>query len=33
VRGPVYTDGTADGYPGQLLLTSNGGASWHRVTF
>jgi hypothetical protein len=33
VRGPVYTDGNADGYPGQLLLTSNGGASWHRVTF
>jgi hypothetical protein len=33
VRGPVWTDGTAGGLPGWLLLTSNGGASWHRVTF
>jgi hypothetical protein len=33
VRGPVYTDGAAFGYPGQLLLTGNGGASWYRVNF
>jgi hypothetical protein len=33
VHGPVHTDGTAGGYPGQLLLTGNGGASWHLVRF
>jgi len=33
VHGPVHTDGTAAGFPGQLLLTSNGGASWHLVHF
>jgi hypothetical protein len=33
VRGPVHTDGTAGGFAGQLLLTSNGGKSWHLVRF
>jgi hypothetical protein len=33
VHGPVHTDGTAAGFPGQLLLTGNGGASWHLVHF
>jgi hypothetical protein len=33
VRSPVYADGTAAGHLGQLLLTDNGGASWHRVAF
>ena len=33
VRGPVHTDGTAGGFAGQLLLTSNGGKSWHAVRF
>ena len=33
VHGPVHTDGTAGGFPGQLLLTSDGGAKWHVVRF
>jgi len=33
VSGPVYTDGNADGVPGKLLLTSDGGATWHPVTW
>jgi hypothetical protein len=33
VRGPVFTNGNPDGSAGWLLLTSNGGASWHRVLF
>ena len=33
VSGPAYTDGNTEGMPGQLLLTSNGGASWQAVTW
>ena len=33
VFGPVYDDGNPDGMPGQLLLTSDGGASWTTVRF
>lgn len=33
VHGPVYQDGNAYGMPGQLLLTSDGGASWTTVPF
>ena len=33
VRAPARTDGNGDGSPGQLLLTSNGGATWQRVSF
>jgi hypothetical protein len=33
VHGPVNTDGSAGGLPGQLLLTDNGGATWHVVRF
>lgn len=33
VHGPALADGNRDGRPGQLLLTSNGGASWQLVNF
>lgn len=33
VRGPAVSDGNKDGRPGQLLFTSDGGASWHAVSF
>ena len=33
VLGPVYGDGNPYGMPGQLLLTSDGGASWTAVRF
>jgi hypothetical protein len=32
VLGPAYTDGNTYGMPGQLLLTSDGGATWQTVT-
>jgi hypothetical protein len=33
VYGPVLSDNNAEGRPGRLLLTSNGGASWQPVAF
>ncbi len=33
VYGPVMSDSNAEGRPGRLLLTSNGGASWQAVSF
>jgi hypothetical protein len=33
VYGPVLSDNNAEGRPGQLLLTGNGGASWQRVSY
>jgi len=33
VHGPAYLDGDKYGMPGQLLLTSDGGASWTAVKF
>jgi photosystem II stability/assembly factor-like uncharacterized protein len=33
VHGPVDAAGNADGRAGQLLLSSDGGATWRRVTF
>jgi hypothetical protein len=33
VYGPVLSDNNAEGRPGRLLLTSNGGASWQRVSY
>jgi hypothetical protein len=33
VNGPVYGNGNPYGLPGQLLLTSDGGASWTAVRF
>jgi len=33
VYGPVLTDSNAERRPGQLLLTSDGGASWTQVRF
>ena len=33
VYGPAQSDGNAESRPGWLLLTSNGGASWHPVPF
>lgn len=33
VLGPVYSNGNPFGMPGQLLLTSDGGASWTAVRF
>jgi len=33
VYGPVMSDDNAEGRPGQLLLTSNGGASWQAVSY
>ena len=33
VYGPALSDDNAEGRPGWLLLTSNGGASWQPVTF
>ena len=33
VYGPVFSDDNAEGRPGQLLLTSNGGASWQKVSY
>jgi hypothetical protein len=33
VLGPAYTDGNTYGMPGQLLLTSDGGATWQAVTW
>jgi hypothetical protein len=33
VYGPVQSDNNAEGRPGRLLLTSNGGASWQRVSY
>jgi photosystem II stability/assembly factor-like uncharacterized protein len=33
VHGPAIQDGNAGGRPGQLLFTSDGGASWHLVRF
>jgi hypothetical protein len=33
VYAPVQSDNNAEGRPGRLLLTSNGGASWQPVTY
>jgi photosystem II stability/assembly factor-like uncharacterized protein len=33
VRGPAISDGNGEGRPGQLLLTSDGGATWQTVTW
>jgi hypothetical protein len=33
VYGPALTDNNAESRLGSLLLTSNGGASWHPVPF
>ncbi len=33
VYGPVQSDNNAEGRPGRLLLTSNGGASWQKVSY
>jgi hypothetical protein len=33
VYGPVFSDSNTEGRPGQLLLTSNGGASWQKVSY
>ena len=33
VFGPARSDDNVESRPGWLLLTSNGGASWHRVPF
>jgi hypothetical protein len=33
VYGPVLSDNNAEGRPGRLLLTSNGGASWQPVSY
>jgi hypothetical protein len=33
VHGPALNDNNQDGRPGQLLLTSDGGATWHLVHF
>jgi hypothetical protein len=33
VLGPAYTDGNTGDMPGKLLLTSDGGAAWHAVTW
>jgi hypothetical protein len=33
VYGPAQSDGNAESRPGWLLLTSNGGESWHPVSF
>ena len=33
VHGPALNDNNHDGRPGQLLLTSDGGATWHVVHF
>jgi hypothetical protein len=33
VYGPVFSANNAEGRPGQLLLTSNGGASWQKVSY
>ncbi|HEX4088742.1 MAG TPA: hypothetical protein VHZ33_08485 [Trebonia sp.] len=33
VYGPVASDSNAEGRPGRLLLTSNGGASWQAVSY
>ena len=33
VYGPVQSDDNAEGRPGRLLLTSNGGASWQSVSY
>jgi hypothetical protein len=33
VYAPATTDGNNDRRPGRLLLTSNGGATWHAVRF
>jgi hypothetical protein len=33
VYGPAVSDDNAEGRPGRLLLTSNGGASWQPVSF
>jgi len=33
VRGPAVNDGNTQQRPGQLFLTSDGGATWHQVAF
>lgn len=33
VHGPAMSDNNQEGRPGQLLLTSDGGATWHQVRF
>jgi hypothetical protein len=33
VRGPAVNDGNTQQRPGQLFLTSDGGAAWYQVTF
>lgn len=33
VYGPARSDGNPEHFPGQLWLTSNGGQTWHAVTF
>jgi photosystem II stability/assembly factor-like uncharacterized protein len=33
VHGPAYSNGGSDGRPGQLLLSSDGGATWYAVSF
>ena len=33
VHGPALRDGNKEGRPGQLMLTSDGGATWQLVRF
>jgi photosystem II stability/assembly factor-like uncharacterized protein len=33
VRGPADSDGNVTRRPGQLFLTDDAGATWHRVRF
>jgi hypothetical protein len=33
VHGPAFSDGNRDGRPGQLMLSSDGGAAWQLVPF
>ena len=33
VHGPADSDGNSTQRPGQLFLTSDGGTTWHRVSF
>jgi photosystem II stability/assembly factor-like uncharacterized protein len=33
IHGPVLSPANGEGRPGQLMLTSNGGATWYPVTF
>ncbi|HEX3959035.1 MAG TPA: hypothetical protein VHZ03_20795 [Trebonia sp.] len=33
IHGPVLSASNSEGRPGQLMLTSNGGATWYQVPF